>query len=497
MRTRSIFSLGLLAAWVVQGAGVICAQTPAAEPPALTKLRVDFEQRARLTSGVLNDYYERALSSLESTVAATGDYEQARMIKARREELSASGRGSPVSLAEAIPLPADQAKVAGGVTVKAGVLGNWRTSACYADWVLPRLPPGTYHLQFTYTLTERPPEPGAASSGTRIVEPVTEALFVVREMSLLASAAKNTRTLKLSTTKATAQTLMTDTPLELTRPPVTLRLAVGASYPANLITITDVALVPPSTTATPALSVGPPVTMSSEWQQFQQTMAQRLAAARKPAVDAYVATLRNLLPKGDENEELATRIESEQRRAQRLVDDGLARMPAGMKLENFEDLEGATFVPDPGNLGDRFKVEHQGRQFVVRLAWITCPPVDPADRKRVKVTTEKFGADELEVLNLGHTAQEFTALYLEGRPLRMLVRQSKRHEDEVMALVFLSDIGLFQSVLLERGLAVVDAPPNQGNGSMEQGLFKGMSELEEAARKQKNPPGGWGLKGKP
>lgn len=478
-------------------AGALCqAQVPAPEPPALTQLRASFEQRARIASGALNDYYERALASLEATVATAGDYEQARMIKTRRDELLSITRALPIRPADSIPLPADAARLVGGVTTRTGALINWRTSACSADWVLPRLPPGNYHLQFSYTMTDRPPEPGATGAA-RIVESATEALFSLREVSLLSSAAKNTRTLKLTSTRATPQTLMTDVPLELTRPPVTLRLAVEATYPGNLITITEVALLPVAATASPVVAVGPPVTLSSEWQQFQKTMSQRLAEARKPAVNAYVATLRGMLPKEGQNDELAAKIEGEQRRALRQVEAGQPRTPAGMKLDSFEDLEGVTFVPDPANLGDRFKVEHQGRQFTVRLAWIACPPVDSSDRRRVKLVTERFGADELEVLNLGRNAQEFTALYLEGRPLRMLVRQSKKHEDEVMALVFLNDIGLFQSVLLDRGLAVMDAPASQTSGSMEQGLLKGMMEREDAARRHKNPPGGWALRSKP
>lgn len=462
----------------------------------MIQLRSDFEQRARIASGALNDYYERALASLESTVAASGDYEQARMIKARRDELSSITRAQPTRQSDAIALPADAARLVGGVMVKSAALINWRSSACSVEWVLPKLPPGNYNLQLNYTMTDRPPDP-TATPGARVVEPVVEALFSLREVSLLASAAKNTRTLKFATTKAAAQSLATDVPLELTRPPVSLRLTALGSYPGNLITITDVALLPVTAAAAPVASVGPPVTLSSEWQDFQKSMSQRLTDARKPAIDGYVANLRTLLPKNGDNDELAAKIESEQRRAQRLVDGGQLRVPAGMKLDSFEDIEGVTFVPDPANQGDRFKVEHQGRQFVVRLAWIACPPLDPGDRRRSKICSDRFGVDELEVLKLGTNAQEFTALYLEGRPLRMLVRQSKRHENEIMALVFINDIGLFQSVLLDRGLAVVDAPPSQASNSMEQGLLKGMMEREDAARKQPNPPGGWALRSKP
>lgn len=478
-------------------AGRSPAQQPGGEPPALTKLRADFELRARIASSFLNDAYERALGREEPTAVAEEDYEQARAIKARRDELSATGRASTPTLANVIELPAELAKLMGGVMVKEGSLVNWKTSACYAEWVMPRLAAGRYNLQLSYTMTERPPDPGAAAS--KAVEPVPEALFSIREVSALPAAAKNLRTLKLAMTKATEQIVMTDVPLEFARPPVTLRLAVTATYPANLITITKVSLVQPS--AAPAqTNVGPPVSLSNEWQTFQKTMSQRLADARKPVVESYVASLRALLPQGSENEELAARIDSEQRRAQRLIDDTQVHTP-GMKLDSFEELENVAFVPDAANSGDRFKVEQSGpagkRQFMVRLAWVACPPLDITDKKRLKTAMDRFGVEVAEAVDLGRAAQEFTALYLEGRPLHLLVRQSKRQEDEVGALVFVRDVGLFQSVLLDRGLAVVDAPPASTRGGTEQSLLKGMSDREEAARKQKDPPGGWGLGTRP
>ncbi len=484
--------LSCLIALAVLAAGACRAQS---EPAALSKLRSDFELRARLTSGALNDYYERALASLETTLAASGDYEQARIVKTRREELSSKGSAAATVSANTLPLNADAAKLTGPLSVKGGELQGWRTSTCAADWTLSKFTPGAYQLQFTYSLIERPQD--TPTPNLRPQQPVEEAMFSFREMSLLSGAAKNSRSLKLASTKAGETRLFTiEAPLDLTRAPVTLRLAPEASYPANLIVIRDLKLIPvitiPTTNATTSNN-----TLASEWQQLQQSKSKRLAAARKPIIDAYVANLAGLLPPGSSNEEAASRIETEKRRVLRLIEDASGRNSGGMKLDNYEDVTGALFVPDPGNSGDRFKIEYEGRQLFIRLAWVTCPPLDPSDRKRMKTTTERFSADELEMLDLGRNAQEFTALYLEGHLLHLLVKPSKKPDEDATALVFLDDIGLFQSVLIDHGLAVVDAPSSLGRGSMEAGLLKGMQDRETAAKRQKPPPGGWALKDTP
>ena len=99
--------------------------------------------------------------------------------------------------------------------------------------------------------------------------------------------------------------------------------------------------------------------------------------------------------------------------------------------------------------------------------------------------------------NLGLSAKEFTALYLEGRQLHLMLKRARKSDETSLALVFLDDIGLFQNVIVDHGLAVIDPPASLPRGGMEAGLLSGLQEHETAAKKQSSPQGGWGLKGTP
>lgn len=502
---RAIVALGLTSCLWLAGAK---AQAQA-EPEELVKLRAAFESKARIASTLWNDYYNRALAPIETELAAAGDYEQARAIKSRRDELAAMSAATPPvpgapAAAPGILLPAAQAKCSGAVSERAGSLVGWRTSSCAAEWMLPRLTPGAYHVQITYTMQDRVPEPGTSVLTTRtVVEPATTAIFSFREVSLLASASKNLRALTLEKTPASGEVkaLTTTVPIDLTKPPFTLRLATTASYPGNVIVVQSVRLVP-ATNAAPVGASAPvegvaAVSLTSELEQLRKARAQQLAEVRKPVIEAYVTSLSALKSDAADADDLASIVESESRRARKMIEGLPSKGGGGMGLDNFEEVSGAKFVPDPGNSGDRFKVEHDGRQFFVRLAWVVCPPVDPNDNRALKHVATKFGCDADHVVSLALAAKEFTALYLEGHPLQLLLRQSKKHEDTITALVFLEDIGLFQGVLIDHGLAVVDAPPGGTRGGMETGFLGSLQDRENAARAQKPAPGGWALKNAP
>ena len=494
-----IFRLPVLTPMVLALVLLSGGRALAAEPESLVKLRALFEQKARIASGLWNDYYAKALQSLETELATKGDYEQARAVKARRDELAAASASVSAPIVNAISLTAENARFSGAVSAKGGDLVGWRTSTCAAEWTLPRLAPGSYRLELSYSMSDRPPDPDSPSS-LRPADPVKTAAFAFREMSLLGSAARNQRSLTLEGTAASDfKTILVEQPLELTRPPFTLRLTATASYPANVIAIRDVKLVPmPAAGAAASTAAGTPASsMAGELEKLRQAHSQQLIAARKPVVDSYLSGLATTLPAAADAEERDSILEAERRRVMRLVDSAPSKNSMSMKLDNFEEVSNAKFVPDPGNGGDRFKVEHEGRQFFVRLAWVLSPPADPVDSKGTKQCAVKFGADELQMPELGQAAKEFTALYLEGRPLQMLLRHSKKREDEVFALVFLESIGLFQGVLIDHGLAVMDTPPGGAHGGLEAGLMAGLQERENVAKKQSPGSGGWGLKTAP
>jgi hypothetical protein len=94
---------------------------------------------------------------------------------------------------------------------------------------------------------------------------------------------------------------------------------------------------------------------------------------------------------------------------------------------------------------------------------------------------------------MGRSAREFTLGYLDGKPLRLLLRPNVDKDGSRPALVFLSDVGLYQNVLVDHGLAAVHAPMKDDlRGTLEKGLISNLMDRETAAKKRKS--GAWALK---
>jgi hypothetical protein len=453
----------------------------------------------RLASGSLNDFYEKALASLETSLAALGDYEQARAVKARRADLAALSASAPVP-SPGLPLLVEKARLTGSVFATNDSLQGWRTSSCTAEWILPRFTPGLYQVQLTYLMAPRKPAPpsSAIAPGRVPDAPLALVPFLFRESSLLASAAKNSLPLTLEMTAAGEFKHATLTgSIELTRAPVVLQLVCKAACPLNEIIIREVKLLPlPAAAASPSADVAAAqeVPLLEELRQLQTAQAGKVAKAQKPVIEAYQASLAALsspLP------EIAEAIAQEQQRVRKLLEGKTSKRLSGLRLDNFEEVSEARFVPDPGNTGDTFIIEHQGQQQRVRLAWISCAPLDPAEQRPMKLVLDRFGISAGVASALARDAQEFTALYLEGRPLRLLLRQDRKGSDATPALLFIEDIGLFQNVLVDHGLAVVDLPAGKERNPLESALLAGLQEREAKARQQKPAPGGWGLRPSP
>ena len=166
-------------------------------------------------------------------------------------------------------------------------------------------------------------------------------------------------------------------------------------------------------------------------------------------------------------------------------------------LDGFEDLAGERLVPDPANTAGRFKVQHEGRQFWIKLAWVRCPPATADDKDSLHLAMKHFKIDEDDALAIGRMAGEFTLGYLEDRPLRLLVRSNKNPKDDAApALVFLDDLGLFQMVLVDRGLAALALPPGSGDhkSTNETAMMKMLSDHEQQAMKRHPAPGAWSFR---
>jgi hypothetical protein len=488
---RSTLSLLCLA---VLGSTLVHAQQPVNDPESLKTLRKGFHQGLIIASGSLNDFYARALATSESYYASKGDYEQARAIKARREDLAALGLIAANALpptVNSIPLAVETARTYGVVSAKSGELVNWRSSSCAAEWTLSKFTPGTYQIQLIYTMTPKTPPTGTTKSGP---EPAKTLNYVFKESSLLAAAAttKNECPIALETTKE-ATTLLSTGTIQLTRPPMNLRLAATASYPGNILVIRDIKLIQTTAPNAPtATKTTAPLRLGDELTKLRAELPDALAKARADAFDAYSKKLDQLVTASPKDESLATQAENEKRRAKKTLSN-VAVKQTGTQ-ESFDELDDVHFMLDPANTGDRFKViTKDGKEMHIRLALVSCAPSDPTARE-MKTVTGKFGIDVDAAFNLAGDAQVFAAEYLQGRSLSLLIKPAKDKAEIPEALVFVANIGLFQNVLIDHGLAVVDVPPPATKSSTHESEYVQLvKERETQARKQTPRPGGWGL----
>ncbi len=494
---------GTIACAILSITGGLKAQTPVAEPAELTRLRSVFEDRLRTVAVPLARAYEQPFAALESSLAAAGDYERARVAKERRAALAAISAGSASTTdAATVALPGTTARTYGAVSSRDGELQGWRTASCAADWTLTqgKFTPGPYQIVLTYSMKRRELDPASPKRPSDAGTPAENASYSLREVSLLAAASRNVCSIPLASTAAVAsgwQQLTVPGSIELNRAPVTLRLAPSQSYPNNVISFKDIRLVPVAKVqADPANTSAAPVSLMSELGKLRDAFPDKLKQARAPVIDAYVQRLESALAAAGGDDAIADAIENEKRRAQRIRTDTRLKPESGTRLENFDELADARFVPDPGNTGDTFKIEHEGKTIRIRLAFVTCPPLDPADTKPMKRVLDAFKISPDEALMLARNAQQFTALYLEGRPLQVLVRHTRKSSDAAVALVILEDIGLFQGVLIDHGLAVLDAPGSEAQSKMsdaEAAHFKSLRTREDKARTATPRPGGWGI----
>lgn len=473
---------------------ILSAQT-AADPAPLAAARAGFLREVLTVSQKLTGQYEAALARTEAELAAAGGYEEALLIRRRRDELKAlyPATEAEVALSLAVPLPVQQARLSGSVEARADVLTNWRTNGSAAEWSGVRLSPGRYYLELEASLSEIAAPPDALLPGR--VHPQERAMFEFYELSLLPGAAESRRSFEISLSQdETSFTSVQIGPMQFTRSPVTLRLAAVAGYPGNQIRLRALRLIPAVQEA-PTV-VASPTPEGPSFESLKKSLSEALAAAQKPLADAYLARLRELAQTTPALKEPA---EAEERRVLRLLGNagpagGTLRLTsASSPLGAFDDLDGARYVASAGNEGDLFEVEHEGRRLRVQLLWVLCAPVDAAaNAARAKTFREHFRLDDQSTATLGRLAQEFTAGYLEGKPLRLLVRPGRNKDGSVSALVFLPEVGLFQNVLVDQGLAAV-VPPKERRAVSETGLLDSLLEREQAARQRKPAPGAWAL----
>lgn len=500
-----VLAVSLAAAWP------LAAQQTA--PDTLLALRDEFRAQVIAGSRQLTEQYIRALGKLEDELAAAGDYEEARAALDRRLELEkVIGATADVS-AGSLPLLATAARLSGGVSTEDGVLTEWESASAGAEWSLQKLTPGRYAFELFYTQTSPlppfapppPPKPGQPPPPplSSRDKPAESARFRLSEVSLLAGAEANVRELDLprSDPPTEFKRLITP-PLTISRSTITLRLQPVQAYPANEIRIKDIRLVPVTTAAAvPLAATTVPTTSDRDIIALREVFQKQLIAARMPLLQSHLSALDSFAarPSVAQDRELVEDVLAErQRTSQRLaspamVDGSKRQQTVGMAaLDGFEDLQGARLLDDPASTSERLRVEHEGRRFWIKLAWVRGLPASPADKEALHHATRHFGISEEEALAVGLAAHEFVRGYLEGRSIRLLVRQPKRNEEPAPALVFVDDVSLLQTVLIDRGFAAFAPPPGGGQRPVVEGaMIKLLGDHEAQARKREPAPGAW------
>ncbi|WP_395750899.1 thermonuclease family protein [Prosthecobacter sp.] len=472
------------------------AQTPAPEPAALTTTRTTFLRQVMAESQLLTQQYERALAKVEMEVAAAGDYEEARAIRMRREQLQALYAGTVSSLATSLPLT--QARMMGSAQASGETLSGWRSNGSGAEWANFRLMPGSYHLEFEANMSDAPVA-GSIYASSKF-QPQQTAMFEFDEVTLLGVAEENHRTFEISrSTDETTFATVRVGPLNFSRTPLTLRFAATSGYPANIIRIRNLRLVPVTdTTTTPPAGAAPqqPANSTTAMQQATTTLKEAIDAARKAAAAKYLDELKDLAVT---KASLQKQIDVEIRRMERIGEQKTG--PTGVRtitatsdgFSGFEDINDARLADEEPISGERFKVVHEGRTMLVRLLWIDCAPLE-SDDPHVKKFAKHFNIEEEDVLAVGRAAREFTASYLRDKPLRLLIRPDRDKDGTMAALLFLPNVGLYQNVLVNHGLAAVVPPArDKQHNAMERAFISVLTSLENTAKNRKPAPGAWAL----
>ncbi len=477
-----------LAALVV---GFIPLSASAQEPPALSMARANFLRQLLSESQTLTDQYERALARVEVELAAAGDYEEARLVQQRRLELKSLYVTSSPDVAQSLatPLTAATVRTLGSTETRGDLITGWRTNGSMAEWANVKITPGKYYLEFEANMVQ---VPGMLSERAQPQERVNFEFF---EVSLLAGVTENRRSFDLGTSSDEGTFAPQRIgPLTFTRSISTFRLTGAMGYPANVIRFRNLRLVP-ATQEAPTLSA---TANTSSVDDLHKSLITRLKAEQTTAIQTYLTQLTEL---SKQQPPLKEAIEAESKRANRMLREiptSTALVPRSLialgGLAGFEDLENARFVSDPMNNGSSFLIEHEGRRIPIRLLWVFCAPIGDKDKDELRQFARHFRIEEEDAAGIGRLAQEFTAGYLEGKALRVLLRPNKDKNGVTPALVFLPEVGLYQNTLIDQGMAAVQPGSKETRRSlMENTFISGLQRREEHARSHQPAPGAWAL----
>ena len=494
----SLYSLSLITAnriffFLSCSIGLLLASyaVAAAESPALKATKTQFLKTLLTESQVLTDQYERALTKLELELAASSDYEEAQLVQQRREELKAIFSQSGSAPIQGILLAPDKAKLSGTAEVRDNTLIGWRSANSLAEWQSLRITPGSYFLELEANLSLLASTTTTASR----FPPQEKASFSFYELSLLPGAQENRRSFDIPmNADENSFSPVRIGPISFTRSPVTLRLVPATGYPANQLQLRNIQLIAAKESSIQAASLPED---RDTLDQAKSRLATELARAQKSTLASYVAKLSEIAAASPELKEVSVmetkRLQNLQQKDPSKPNENLLyrMLDRLVNTAGFEDLENARLISDDQLTGDHFRVEHQGKKLLIRLLWVQCAPLE-SKPKQDNPFAKHFSIDPDDAPAMGRSARDFTLGYLDGKPLRLLLRPNVDKDGSRPALVFLSDVGLYQNILVDHGLAAVRAPKKDDlRGTVEKGLISNLLDREANAKKRKS--GAWAL----
>ncbi len=478
---------------------------PVTEAPELAQLRQQYLQRAMSSGRTLTDQFTSALQTLERDLAANGDYDQALIAQKRRLSLQESYRNAftDSGLTNSIVLKPGKCKTVGSVTYDRmdDLLTGWKSVGSLATWDVLQVSPGLYDVSVTYAAglgTEAPPRPAA---GAPPPDPSSGGEFDFYEDTSLSGATQNHRMGSVQSTGdwSTFTTLQLP-PMQLQR--TNARFALRATrlrgY-GSLMNLKEIKLTP-AKPAAPATD--PTVAAVDEFAKLHADHITHMKSIATPLVDIYLAALKTIeadsTAKNDADSIAAIQAEAARTKLwleNPMSEDGTKRITSDLSTEGLEVLADAHFVPDAASAGDRFRINQGGKEYLIRLAWVSCPAPTPDDKTSKKFHAGYFGITEEDAVSVGKQAAEFTNSYLSDKPLRILTRWQKDQDGALYAIVVPDDIGDLASILVDNGLAAVNQPSakNPPLRKIEERALTSLKEREAAAKQRPIQPGAWAL----
>jgi endonuclease YncB( thermonuclease family) len=489
----------------------LAAQDSPADKPAeeLVQLRRQFEIQALTRAKLLSEQFANALANIAREVGAEGDYDQALAAQRRREQLVRLYTSSldETALTNVVLLKPGDARVNGAVNFDRSLnaLVSWKTAGSVATWDVSRLTPGSYEVTLTYAAADLG-DPGRVNPFGPAPDLSTGGDFEFFEDSSLAGADLNRRTGTVASTGGwTNWQTLTLPPIQLTRPSARLALRITkARGTGGVMNLKGIKLAPPSATtvASDPTKTAPAdvVVPVDEFTTMQLAYVARLKQAITPVINAYGETMKAQAAKYAGDPVVAGEYIAEAGRAAQLLESPQEIFSSPAKgprqspnADGFRELRDVTYVANPNNTGDRFKVRQGEEEFFVRLLWVSCPPVNAKEEKRLKEQAGYFGISAEDALAVGQQAQEFTARFLAGKPLTLLTRGAKDDEDSLLVGVRPGKVGDFAGVLVDNGLALIKpAALKKGPArEHEESILRNLAEREKAAKMGAVPRGAW------